>query len=89
MSNVNKLSEVSKVSKGGKIMVWDKPISEIAYKKLKKLVSDIIYDDNKDFDKQAQKLADELWKLSWGKVQLLAEALNIIFTKFKELKEEK
>lgn len=70
-------------------MVWDSPIGETAYKKLKKLVSNIIYDHKKDFDKQAQKLADELWELGWGQMQLLAAALNIIFTKFKEIKREK
>ncbi|GAH73431.1 unnamed protein product [marine sediment metagenome] len=65
------------------------PITEESYKKLKEIISNIFYEHEKEFDKQAQKLADELFELSWGQTRLLAAALNIIFTKFKETKKEK
>ncbi len=70
-------------------MLYKRPVNKKLYERLKKLVSDIIYDAEQDFNKQAQKLADELWELGWGQMQLLMVALNIIFTKFKEIKKEK
>jgi len=69
-------------------MLWDKPVNKETYKKLKKVISNIIYNDKQDFHKQAQKLSDEIWELSWGQINLLVQALNIIFEKFskKEVK---